>query len=294
MWALSLGAYKDYCTQLKSVLNDEQRFENLVLKIVRRSTGQVAELETGANLVERATGLRLVQSNSGTIKLTLANTAQHVAKHLAANPKAQLALQAALMKGGEQVVGLVAPMMPRFAKALGSQWVSAVKNINSGAMMKLNIVLTAGFLAADAIHNIYRWWNGEISGARASKNVVDATASVLGGFGGCSAGTMVGSYAGPVGAGIGCAVGSIVGSNAASSLSDHLTQSIFGIPPSEALENAYRYFGVSKNADTEDINKIFRRLSKQYHPDKPGGSHSKFIEVNTYLEVIRASREKQA
>lgn len=51
-------------------------------------------------------------------------------------------------------------------------------------------------LSFEAIQNILRWWNGEISGARCAKNIVDSMVAigggVAGGMGGAAIGGMVG------------------------------------------------------------------------------------------------------
>jgi len=149
-----------------------------------------------------------------------------------------------------------------------------------------------GYFTEEAIRNIARWLNGEISGARAFKNIIDISASMGGGLAGCSAGSAAGGYVGPWGSVVGCAVGSVFGSLASSALSDHVTATIFNIPKEEALENAYRFFKLPPDASNEAINQRYRTLSKVYHPDKEGGSHEKFLHLNACLEIIRISREQ--
>merc|ERR1712137_724999 len=115
-------------------------------------------------------------------------------------------------------------------------------------MGNFDVLLQAGFFSHEALYNIRRWYNGDISGARAAKNIVDEAVSIGGGIGGCSAGSTIGSHVGPMGAIAGCAIGSVLGSVGASSLSDYLTIRIFSIPREEAVEKAYKFFELPQDA----------------------------------------------
>src|SRR5579871_226575 len=59
----------------------------------------------------------------------------------------------------------------------------------------------------------------------------------------------------------------------------------------------YKILGVPKNATTEDINKVYRRLARKYHPDlNPGdkGAEARFKEINEAHEVLAdAEKRKQ-
>lgn len=41
----------------------------------------------------------------------------------------------------------------------------------------------------------------------------------------------------------------------------------------------YKVLGVGKRASDSEIKKAYKKLSKQYHPDKKGGDKDKFVEV---------------
>ncbi|XP_052778491.1 vasodilator-stimulated phosphoprotein-like [Mya arenaria] len=144
---------------------------------------------------------------------------------------------------------------------------------------------------------ILRWWNGDISGQRCVKNITDCLAGiaggVAGGVGGQTAGAMIGSLAGPVGAFIGAAVGGVVGLAAASIgakyLSASITQRVFSLPPSEALENAYRCLGVDRSMSNEVINSRYRQLTLKHHPDR-GGGRNEWDKLQYSLAIIREAR----
>src|ERR671918_17856 len=54
-------------------------------------------------------------------------------------------------------------------------------------------------------------------------------------------------------------------------------------------EDLYRELGVSKNASAEDIKKAYRKLARQYHPDRnPGDSaaEEKFKDVQAAYDVL--------
>lgn len=161
----------------------------------------------------------------------------------------------------------------------------------------VRVALVVVVLAWDVIKNISRWWKGEISGARCVKNIIDCgvsvAAGIAGGMGGEAIGAMIGSLAGPVGTVVGGIAGAVVGSATASftaqSLCDRLTQWVFGLPKSEALDKAYSFLGVSANASNSDVNSRYRQLALQYHPDK-GGDKEQWVQLQYSMAVIREAR----
>ena len=58
----------------------------------------------------------------------------------------------------------------------------------------------------------------------------------------------------------------------------------------------YQTLGVSRNADDKEIKKAFRKLARQYHPDKNPGdkkSEEKFKEINEAYEVLSDPEKRQ-
>lgn len=150
--------------------------------------------------------------------------------------------------------------------------------------------------------NIRMWWHDEISGKRCAKNIIDSgigiASGVAGGVGGSYAGAAIGTAIAPgIGTGIGLVVGGIVGGIAgvelANRLCDLLTQTIFDLPKTVALENAYCFLELSPKASNDEVNKQFRKLALQYHPDKQGGSNEKFQLLQSHVGVIKAAREEK-
>jgi len=52
------------------------------------------------------------------------------------------------------------------------------------------------------------------------------------------------------------------------------------------FKNPYEVFGISENADQDDIKKRFRELVQEYHPDKSTGNTQKYIEVMEAYKII--------
>lgn len=163
----------------------------------------------------------------------------------------------------------------------------------------VKIALVVAFLAVDVIKNIRSWWNEEISGARCVKNIIDCgvavAAGIAGGIGGEMIGAAIGALAGPAGMAAGSVIGGIAGGISASicahTLDDNLTQWIFGLPKSVALENAFNFLGISATASNSDINSRYRKLSLKYHPDR-GGNRDDWTRLQYSLAIIREAREE--
>ena len=87
-------------------------------------------------------------------------------------------------------------------------------------------------------------------------------------------------------------LGGIIASNVAEMLGDYLTRTIFDLPKDVAAEKAYCYFGLSQSAPNNKINEVYRGLCLKYHPDKQGGDHQKFLELQSQMAIIKAHREE--
>ncbi len=55
----------------------------------------------------------------------------------------------------------------------------------------------------------------------------------------------------------------------------------------------YKVLGVQKTATEEEIKKAYRKLAHQHHPDKTGGTDTKFKEINEAYQVL-SNKEKRA
>lgn len=154
--------------------------------------------------------------------------------------------------------------------------------------------LSPVYLSASIIKDIKRWWNGDIGGRRFVKNIVDPVVSIPLTLAGGVCGSMFGAIQGLVTRGpLGMLDGTIAcgvdGAMAGNKISDLLTEMIFGLPKEEALENAYKYFGLKMTASNDEINSAFRRLCQKNHPDK-GGCLVEFHRTQLHMAVIKAAR----
>jgi len=160
------------------------------------------------------------------------------------------------------------------------------KTVGTYAMVGLAVV----YLSLETILICKSWYNGEITGKRCSKKVIDTWISTGCSLGAGWAGAIYGgAFAGPVGAAVGGIAAGVIAASVVNYLVDRLTQWIFGVPKDVALENAYRYFKIEITASHSEINKAFHAKCRQHHPDR-GGRHEDFLIVQLHMNTIRMSK----
>jgi len=61
-------------------------------------------------------------------------------------------------------------------------------------------------------------------------------------------------------------------------------------------QDYYQILGVSRDAETSDIKKAYRKLARKYHPDvnQDAGAEDKFKQVNEAYEVLKDTDKRQA
>ena len=55
----------------------------------------------------------------------------------------------------------------------------------------------------------------------------------------------------------------------------------------------YKTLGINKNAGKDEIKKSYRKLSLEYHPDRPNGNAEKFKKVNEAYETLSDEQKKK-
>uniref|UniRef100_A0AC34FSY7 J domain-containing protein n=1 Tax=Panagrolaimus sp. ES5 TaxID=591445 RepID=A0AC34FSY7_9BILA len=154
----------------------------------------------------------------------------------------------------------------------------------------VSITLAAIPIIYETLRSVYLWWKGEISGARAAQSVVNTTVSAIAGYGGAIGGAMLGgAIAGPIGAVVGGFAGGIGAGIAANAIITLITQELFDLPKSEALEKAYLYLNVHHRASDADVAAAYKKRSLIDHPDK-GGSSEAFCKLQACISIIRVAR----
>ncbi len=134
-----------------------------------------------------------------------------------------------------------------------------------GTQALLRLALPGVYMTFEAFLSIRRWWNGEISGKRCVKNVTDVGVGI-------GTGVAVGvasSFLTPFGIFVGIAAGSLA-AKLSKAVSDRLFEKFFGLPRSEALENAFKVLNLSCNSSNEEIARRYRKLCLKHHPDRGG------------------------
>jgi hypothetical protein len=189
-----------------------------------------------------------------------------------------------------------------FLKALSKATPQSAKKLLGVVNLKnLGGMVQGATLAYGVSSEVARWYNREITTSRMSTNVAATVGNAAGGFGGCKLGSalatkialsMGGVAAAPVAAAVGCIFGGMVGSKFGDDMITAVMTSVFSISRSEAVENALRQFGVDECGDIHEVNKAYRRLSLQFHPDKnpeqTEENKKMWLSINVNLEVLRA------
>jgi hypothetical protein len=195
----------------------------------------------------------------------------------------------------------------RLALSLNQSFGSLLKVTKSTSGKLVSVGLVAVYLTIEAWNQLKLWWNGEITGIRCAKNIIDSFAGIAAGVGGGVAGAAAGSSivtgigmaigtvvapgAIAIGSLIGAVVGGVACATAANNLSDWLTQKIFNLPKDAAVENAYIFLELKygNGPSNEKINSSFRQLALKYHPDK-GGSYEDWHKLQVSMAVIKLSK----
>jgi hypothetical protein len=152
------------------------------------------------------------------------------------------------------------------------------------------IAIVAVQLSWEALKSIRSWWKGEITGERCAKQIIDASAGILGGYAGGAAGVAIGTALLPgYGTLAGAVIGGIAGSVGASALAEWLTKHFFNLPKSIAVENAYKFLKLSPCHSNTEINERYRTLALQFHPDK-GGNAEDFHKLQVSVAIIKQAR----
>ena len=167
--------------------------------------------------------------------------------------------------------------------------------------LAMALVLGTIQLIEVSISSIWEWYDGKISGKRCIEQIVGVYARVggiyVGSVGGAMAATEILEKAVIAGTAGGLVVmcatltGSVFVSWTAQELTKSLSCWLLDIDKDKKLENAYRFLGVPRNAQNQEIDKTYRQLALQYHPDK-GGDKNEFLKLQIRMAVIRKAREE--
>ena len=60
----------------------------------------------------------------------------------------------------------------------------------------------------------------------------------------------------------------------------------FGFTHVSQVRESFELFGLPRSATAQEIKKRYRALSKQFHPDMPGGDEAQFKKLNNANEVL--------
>lgn len=184
--------------------------------------------------------------------------------------------------------------------ALGSQW----------GQFFTTLGVSVGAVGIIAFYNLWCYNKGTRTLERAKKSFIDNSAAiVVGNIAGCVANVILSCIFGPLGFWLGLAVQAAVGWGVGAVTRhyvDKWTTEYYNIPKAEAIENAYKTLGVTKDATDKEINKKCREMSREHHPDylqrleNPPDEQgieehvNEFIKIQNAYKFIKTMREAEA
>ena len=59
------------------------------------------------------------------------------------------------------------------------------------------------------------------------------------------------------------------------------------------MSNFYDILGVTESASSSEIKNAYRRLSMEYHPDRPNGDEEKFKKIGEAYETLGDSEKRR-
>ena len=140
--------------------------------------------------------------------------------------------------------------------------------------------------------NVKKWWNGEITGKRCAKSIIDDGAKAGGAIGGAAGGAWIGSaIGGPIGMAKEASLELVCRSCNSKCTLRVIDGSNIRFTQDCSARRCLQILGTRPEASNDQINKRYRQLALVYHPDKEGGREDKFIKLHSYVCIIRASRE---
>ena len=165
----------------------------------------------------------------------------------------------------------------------------ALSGAQSTWLMRGGTVLTVGVLGYEFYGHIRQYWHHQIDSyelsSRLLKSLVSAVAAAAGAYGGAA----LLSGAGPLGVAFGGLAGALLASEAVKHTLLRTITQLFGDSRQRALGDAFKTLGLHAKAQHQEIRQQYLRLARECHPDKPSGSHDRFVRVNRAYELIRAS-----
>ena len=194
----------------------------------------------------------------------------------------------------------VLPLVVRNAKSMQIVALASATQISpyQQAGKVCAVLIALGPFGKQFYQNIKKWRNNEISGKRCAKNILDDAGELIGNLFGGSVGATSGAYAGAMFGPIGVVVGGLAGGYLGSVMGADMfrnwfekkTEGMLSCPADIAVERAYDFFGLSPTCSNADINKRYKELALQYHPDKRGDK-DKFVELQTHHAILKAERD---
>eukprot|EP00540_Astrosyne_radiata_P003806 CAMPEP_0116832054 /NCGR_PEP_ID=MMETSP0418-20121206/5680_1 /TAXON_ID=1158023 /ORGANISM="Astrosyne radiata, Strain 13vi08-1A" /LENGTH=479 /DNA_ID=CAMNT_0004461375 /DNA_START=574 /DNA_END=2013 /DNA_ORIENTATION=- len=158
---------------------------------------------------------------------------------------------------------------------------------------KVTTQLVATEFCQEIVQSIESYMREEITGAACAKQIASAAVSVGGGLAGAAVGYAVADAFFPEARLMAALVGGALGQHVCGALFDKLVhEELLQESREAAIEAAYQTLGVSPDATDQEVNKAYRRLAREHHPDR-GGEQGDFVTVSMAMEIIRAARSIQ-
>jgi hypothetical protein len=156
-------------------------------------------------------------------------------------------------------------------------------------MNNSNLIVGTTIFVISTLVDICNLHSGKITFNEFKVNMVGKIVNIGSGFGGSCLGAFICSPFGTVGIAIGGIVGGFVASYISETLCHKLIDQIFRKKPEDQIDEAFQFFGKTRDDPLKEVRIKYKQLMRKFHPDNGSEPNKEMAsKANLYLGIINA------